>query len=390
MVRDPGRLRRLATAVGLALAMVAVSANVVGSAGASPLTDKQAEASQIAAKLNDLQVQQMQLSAQYEQANYKLSQAQDQVHQAQALLDQTNAELDRQRAQLRSFAVEAYQTGNDSPTIDALLTSTPDQGVAKTSYLESQVGNRQDLLDALNAVQRKADDDTKRLQQAQAEAQRYSDQIAQAKSAADTATAQTQALNNQVQGELATLVHQEQARLAAEAQAKAAAQFAAQQAQAPAPTPAPTRAPAPNTGNTGGNNNATPAPTTNPAPPPTSSGKAAGAIAAGMKKLNAPYVWGAAGPNSFDCSGFVAWAYAQVGVMLPHYSGAQYASTTRISASQLQPGDLVFWGPGGSEHVAIYIGGGQLLHTFSAPTGVAVTALQGWWKPPTGYGRINF
>ena len=76
--------------------------------------------------------------------------------------------------------------------------------------------------------------------------------------------------------------------------------------------------------------------------------------------------------------------------MLPHYSGAQYAATTRISASQLQPGDLVFWGPGGSEHVAIYMGGNSLVHAYSSGRGVDVTPLQGWWKPPTGYGRINF
>ena len=274
MVSDPGRLRRLATAVLLALTMVGLSANVVGSAGASTLTDKKAEAAQIAAKLNDLQAQQMQLSAQYEQASYKLSQAQEQVSQAQALLDQTNAELDRQRAQLRSFAVQAYQTGNDSPTVDALLTSTPDQGVAKTSYLESQVGNRQDLLDALNAVQRRADDDTKRLQQAQAEAQRYADQIAQAKSSADSATAQQKALNDKVQGELATLVQQEQQRLAAEAQAKAqAAGGAAQQAQAASSRPGlrpPRRAapPHPTTATTGttATAGAAPAPRRRPAP----------------------------------------------------------------------------------------------------------------------------
>jgi cell wall-associated NlpC family hydrolase len=88
----------------------------------------------------------------------------------------------------------------------------------------------------------------------------------------------------------------------------------------------------------------------------------------------------------FDCSGFTLWAYAQVGISLPHYSGAQYQRTVRISASQLQPGDLVFWGSGGSEHVAIYIGGDQILHTAN---GVSITKLNGWWKSPSGYGRIS-
>ena len=86
------------------------------------------------------------------------------------------------------------------------------------------------------------------------------------------------------------------------------------------------------------------------------------------------------------------WAYQQVGISLPHYSGAMYNATVRISESQLQPGDLVFWDPQGSgghtgsQHVAIYIGGGQILHTAH---GVAITPLD-WWtgNPPSGFGRI--
>ena len=109
-----------------------------------------------------------------------------------------------------------------------------------------------------------------------------------------------------------------------------------------------------------------------------------------MSKVGSGYVWGAAGPNVFDCSGLILWAYAQVGVSLPHYSGAQYSMTTRISAAQLQPGDLVFWGPGGSEHVALYMGGNQLVHAFSSAARTQVTALAGWWKPPSGYGRLNY
>ena len=63
----------------------------------------------------------------------------------------------------------------------------------------------------------------------------------------------------------------------------------------------------------------------------------------------------------------------QVGISLPHYSGAQYNVTTRISRSQLQAGDLVFWGAGGSEHVAIYTGGG-LVHSYGSGNGVNTTA----------------
>ncbi len=79
-----------------------------------------------------------------------------------------------------------------------------------------------------------------------------------------------------------------------------------------------------------------------------------------MSRLGDPYVWGAAGPNSFDCSGLTMWAWARASVSLPHYSGSQYDSTTHISMSQLQPGDLVFFANPG-DHMAMYIGGGQVI-----------------------------
>ena len=122
--------------------------------------------------------------------------------------------------------------------------------------------------------------------------------------------------------------------------------------------------------------------------PPANGSVANAAIRAGLTKVGSPYVWAAAGPNAFDCSGFTQWAFGQAGVSLPHFSGAVYAMTTRISASQLQPGDFVFWGSSGSAHLAIYMGNDQLVHAFGSG-GVAVTALEGWWMPPSGYGRLN-
>lgn len=71
-----------------------------------------------------------------------------------------------------------------------------------------------------------------------------------------------------------------------------------------------------------------------------------------------PYVWGASGPDSFDCSGLVMYALQKAfGKSFPHYSGAQYNATTPVSNPQ--PGDLVFFGPGGSDHVGVYAGGGK-------------------------------
>jgi cell wall-associated NlpC family hydrolase len=96
-----------------------------------------------------------------------------------------------------------------------------------------------------------------------------------------------------------------------------------------------------------------------PAPPP--SGNAASvAVQWAHRELGKPYAWGAAGPSSFDCSGLTMYVYGKAGVSLPHYTGAQYNSGPHVSRSQLQPGDLVFFGSD-LHHVGIYIGGGNMI-----------------------------
>ena len=94
---------------------------------------------------------------------------------------------------------------------------------------------------------------------------------------------------------------------------------------------------------------------------PPASGGAATAVAAAKSKLGSPYVWAAAGPSTFDCSGLTMWAWAQAGVSLPHSSSMQYSSGPKVSVSSLQPGDLVFYGSP-IHHVALYVGGGQVIH----------------------------
>lgn len=88
-------------------------------------------------------------------------------------------------------------------------------------------------------------------------------------------------------------------------------------------------------------------------------------VATARSKIGLPYVWGAEGPDSYDCSGLVLEAYKSVGVTLVHSSAVQCASGTRVSQDQAQPGDLVCW----SGHVAIYAGGGSIVEaaTFGIP-----------------------
>lgn len=104
-----------------------------------------------------------------------------------------------------------------------------------------------------------------------------------------------------------------------------------------------------------------PAPAATPAPASVGNQRV---VDAARTKLGSPYVYGANGPSSFDCSGLVQWAYAQTGKSIPRTSGAQIAGGTPVPLNALQPGDIVGFYSGIS-HVGIYIGNGQVIH---APT----------------------
>ncbi|EHI14925.1 NLP/P60 protein [Mycolicibacterium thermoresistibile ATCC 19527] len=97
-------------------------------------------------------------------------------------------------------------------------------------------------------------------------------------------------------------------------------------------------------------------------------------IRRGASQLGVPYSWGGGKPSGpstgvgsgantvgFDCSGFTQFAFAGVGVLIPKYSGDQYNTGRKVPVSQAKRGDLLFWGPGGSQHVALYLGNGQML-----------------------------
>jgi len=359
-LRSAFRLRTLAVALGLAI----IAGLLVQPAGANELSDKRAEAAVIASRLAELDGAMMEVNARFEAANYKLHQAEAAVAEARRMATITKAEMDKRADELRGFAVKAYMGGAEGPGADALLTDDASAGVISKTYMASLSGNRQDYVDALNASREKAEEDAARLAQAEAEAKASADEIEAARNQAKAQRDEQAALNAKVQGEVAELVRKEQEAIRAAAAAAAAARRAAAvstssrvSSQVPVNVP------------------------------PANGSVSNSAIRAGMTKIGSPYVWAASGPSSFDCSGFTQWAFGQAGIRLPHYSGAQYNMSTRISASQLQPGDLVFWGGGGSAHVAIFIGNDQILHAFGA--GVAVTELDGWWMTPSGYGRLN-
>lgn len=389
---NPRTARRLIATGLLATGMIAAS---VFPAQADELSDKQAEAAQLAKKLDALDSKLMDLSAEGEAASYELSKVEEQVAEAQVRADDAQAEVERRTVELRNFSVDAYVSGGSAPQFDALLTADGDTVAQKQAYVKATTGSRADALDNLSAAKREAEDEIDDLEAKQSEAQAIKDDIEAKKDQAAAAAQEQRTLNSRVQGELATLVA-EKRQQEAEAAARAAE---AQRAAATVTTTGGNQSNRGGGGTTGGGGGGgggtatpappvytAPAPDPGPAPAPPPGG--GGAIGYALSKIGSPYVWGAEGPNSFDCSGLVRWAYLQVGISLPHYSGAQYQMTTRVSRGDLQPGDLVFWGPGGSDHVAIYMGGNQLVHAFGSGGGVATSRLDGWWKPPSGYGRL--
>jgi cell wall-associated NlpC family hydrolase len=119
-------------------------------------------------------------------------------------------------------------------------------------------------------------------------------------------------------------------------------------------------------------------------------GSAAGVAAASFAKAQVghAYVWGAAGPSAFDCSGLVMAAYQTVGISLPHSARAQSQMGTAVSVSDLQPGDLLFW-YGGPSHVSMYIGGGMMVHALNSNSGVVIGSVSAFMSQGlTGARRI--
>jgi cell wall-associated NlpC family hydrolase len=363
--------RQRACALSLAALAVAALTALPLPARADPIADKQAEANAIAGKIDELNHTIEHNAEQANEAQIELDGLNQQVQDAQTKVAAAQAEHDKHEGELRDYAVNAYVHGTDAVSQAQQASGTnPDDQSQRQGYLTAASGNRQALVDSLRATEEDLNARIGQLNQAKSSAEAKARDLRNQQAAAQSAVQQQQSLYNQAQGELATLVQQAQAReaaaqqAAAEARAAAAAQAQAQaQAQAAAVSAASRGG-----GGAPAARAAAPAPVGNAAapaapsgPPPAVAGGAAAAIAEAQRQLGKPYVWGAAGPNAFDCSGLTAWAWRAGGVDLPHFSGAQYASTTHISMSAIQPGDLIFY-ESPDQHVALYVGGGQIIH----------------------------
>ena len=137
-----------------------------------------------------------------------------------------------------------------------------------------------------------------------------------------------------------------------------------------------------------------PVPVTQPAAAPAPDPRQvaiATAIEAAISRIGSPYSYGSAGPWAFDCSGFTRWVYQQAGIVLDHFSGAQWAETIHIPLDQLQPGDLVFnWGFGGGapDHVGLYVGDGMMIHAPNSGGSVRYDSIWWWSGASVAAGRL--
>ncbi|MDU1455576.1 MAG: NlpC/P60 family protein [Paeniclostridium sordellii] len=134
-------------------------------------------------------------------------------------------------------------------------------------------------------------------------------------------------------------------------------------------------------------------PAEKPAPPVNNTNAASAVVNMAYSKLGSPYVWGAEGPNTFDCSGLTSYVFRNAaGVSLPRTSGSQYGVGTSVSKANLQPGDLVFFstGGGGISHVGIYVGGGQMIHAPQSGDVVKVSNINSsyWQNAYVGAKRV--
>jgi len=108
----------------------------------------------------------------------------------------------------------------------------------------------------------------------------------------------------------------------------------------------------------------------------TATGRVDVVLAFARAQVGKPYVWGAAGPGSYDCSGLVLASYARVGIRLPHYTGSMLSYGRSVTRAQLRPGDLIWPYPG---HVVLYLGGGRIIESPQPGQVVHVTTIYAFW-----------
>ncbi|WP_344442539.1 C40 family peptidase [Kitasatospora nipponensis] len=257
-------------------------------------------------KYDGLKARQQQLQATANQMQDRIAAGQDRMNQL--------------RTQLGAVASAQYRNGGIDPSVQLVLSADPDSYLQRASAQNQATDSTTALLKELQGEQRRMDQDRKDAAATLAELASSTTAMAAEKKDVQDRLAQAQALLNKLSAA-------DRAKVNAQSTAAAAASRSASR------------------------------PTYNgPA-----TGRAADAVRFAYAQLGKPYVWGATGPGSFDCSGLTGAAWAAAGVALPRVSQDQWNAGQHVAKADLQPGDLVFFF-GDLHHVGIYIGNGQMIH----------------------------
>jgi len=266
--------------------------------------------------------------------------------------------LRRAQTDLARQAINVYTSSDNNTTIEVLLGSTSLDDLLNRLDTVNRVSNQRSmLLRDVRSFQAQVKRQATKLQRSQGEQRQVVAQRDAQRHSIQAQLRQRQSLLASVRGEIAHLRVVERSRELAAAQV-ARARIGLQ----PQPSSG---------GSVVGVSVSTPEASV--APP----SQYTGVVGIAMRYLGTPYVWGGASPSGFDCSGFVMYVYAQVGVSLPHSSYAQYGVGVAVSQSDLQPGDLVFFD--GLGHDGIYIGGGQFIHSPHTGDVVKISSMTGWY-----------
>lgn len=320
------------------------------------------------AKLNELSREAEQTTEAMHTAQLDLADkvAAQQVADAQHAADASAA--DTAKAQLATFqsavnkVAAAQYMGGRTDGLDAMLTAASPQGLIDQLAVQRVMATEM-------AVQ------MQNFQRVSAEATKTEAESAKSASDAKTAAEQAAAVRADLQSKQSKLQVQI-AVVKSQYNRLTPAQRETLAALPPAPAPAPPPGAVPP--GDGGPEVLAAAPGPNVAPPEAAvvpgapAAEGVTAVQAALTRIGSPYSWGASGPNAFDCSGLVMWAFGQAGVNLPHSSQALARGGQPVSMDQMQPGDLVTYYSDAS-HVGIYIGDGMMVHasTYGSPVAVA-------------------
>ncbi|MFL6158634.1 MAG: C40 family peptidase [Marmoricola sp.] len=332
----------------------------------------------------------------YNGALWRQQQAVAAAVKAKAASKAAGEKVEEQRSGIAALATQTYQDGTALSGVTALIGSGgPEDVMNRVNVVQSAATSMQAQFDeyaASSALAKVARAQADKAQARQTELTRKAslmrDRAAAAARAAQSQASAIATQRHQLIGELAAaqkisvaLATQRQRGLEQAAEIKAA-----KDAQAKAKAQAAAAAEAAANGGDGGGGGGYSGPGLT-VPAGTSAG-AARAIRFAEAQLGEMYLWAAAGPDRWDCSGLTMMAWRAGGVSLPHYSAAQYSETKHLGVEDLRPGDLVFWGdsPGTIHHVAMYIGNGRIIHAPRTGRPVEIDSMY-YWIPPNYFGR---